>query len=139
MIDQSDLEDIRELGEEAMVTEFTITRAVPIVPDPSQPGYNASTDYGDDELGTFTPVDGPIQPVGVTAGWFVSRLAPALNTEGQSLSSIQHLEIRMPWGTDVKPQDVLVSSDTGDEYIVVDTNADNAWAEWLVASVTLEQ
>lgn len=136
MIDVSALNDIRELGEEGMTAEFVVTRSErdPIV-DPTAPGYSPSTDYGDDTSGAYEPVDGALQPVGATTGWLVSRLVSNVSTGQGQVTTVDLHVLRMPWGTDVRPRDVVVSSDTGSEYFVVDTNGDDTWAEWLQANV----
>lgn len=133
----SELGAIRSLGELGMVTEVTITRSSNVPVDPLAVGYDPSTDYGDDQMSVFTPVSGALQPIGVTSAWFLTTpLASSADTGQGMLTTISHHIIRMPIGTDVKPQDVLVASDTGSEYLVIDTNADDTWPEWLDATVT---
>lgn len=135
LVDAIDLEDIRDLGEEGMTTEFTITRSSQVPVDPLDPGYDPSTDYGDDVLGAYTPVTGALQPVGVTTGWLVSKLVTNVSTGQGQLATVDMHILRMPVGVDVKPQDILVSTDTGAEYLVIDTNADDTWPEWFQANV----
>jgi hypothetical protein len=135
LLTASELESIRELGESGMTTEFVITRSELVVVDTSSPSYDPSTDYGDDQMGAYTPVDGVDQPIGVTTGWLLSKLVRDFSTGEAQLTTITMQVIRMPVGTDVLPQDVLVQTDTGAEYVVIDTNVDDTWAEWLEANV----
>lgn len=127
------LAEIRSIGEGQMVTEVEIFRTTVISPESfTDPDDYA---YGDDEVEN-EEVDEYDEPAGSTRAWFYT---PSLQTQNVSvddqLSTIDIHEVRMPWGTVVLVGDILRRKDNGDQFVVVDTNGADTWAEKLRATV----
>lgn len=131
LLDDSELAAIRELGESGMTTPFIIKRSSVITT--SSPEYDPNYDYGDDELSDLDPVYQT--DVLEVNGWLVSRLQNDLSSGQGMLSAVDLHVLRLPWGTDIRPNDVAERVSNGEQYVVIDTNSDDTWAEWLKANV----
>jgi hypothetical protein len=132
LLDDDEIAAIRELGESGMTTPFIISRASVITT--SHPDYDPNYDYGDDMLTEPDPVYQSADVMQVE-GWLVSRLVTDLSVGQAMLSDVDLHVLRLPVGTDVRPSDIARRVDTGEEYLVVDTNSDDTWPEWLKAHV----
>jgi V8-like Glu-specific endopeptidase len=133
LLDDAELTAIRELGESGMTTLFVIKRASVITTD--HVAYDAAYDYGDDELTDFDPVYQTEDEVTQVSGWLVSRLVSDPTTGQGQLATVDLHTLRLPVGTDIRPNDIAARVDNGAEYVVIDTNSDDTWPEWLKANV----
>lgn len=127
------LAEIRSIGLGQMVTEVEIFRQSVISPA----SFTDPVDYefGDDEVEP-EEVGDYSTATGETRAWFYTPTLQTQNTQGDDqLSTIDLHEVRMPFGTDVRVGDVLRRKDNGDQFIVVDTNGADTWAEKLRATV----
>ena len=125
----SELGAIRELGETGMTTQFLIRRATVISPDSLD--YDPYEDLGDD---TLDP-DGEGAVTGSAYGWFFSRIQQDVTEDSGEIRTIDIHTLRYPVGTDLMPHDVIERIDSGEKYDVIDTNADDTWAEEGKASL----
>lgn len=132
LLDPSELAEIRALGEAGMTETFVIRRASVITT--SHPSYDPDYDYGDDELTDPDPVY-QTEDVTTVDGWLVSSLQSNLSTGQAQLAAVDLHVLRLPWGTDVRPSDEAERVANGERYVVIDTNGDDTWAEWLKANV----
>ena len=132
LLSDSEIGAIRALGESGMTTPFIISRATVI--STSHPSYDPAYDYGDDLLSAEDPV---YQTEAVTQvnGWLVSRLESDLSTGQAQLSDVDLHILRLPVGTDVRPNDIATRADTSEAYLVIDTNTDDTWPEWTKSHV----
>ena len=132
LLTDDEIAAIRELGVSGMTTPFIISRAAVVTP--SHPSYDAAYDYGDDLLTAADPVY-QSEDVATVDGWLVSRLASDLSTGQGQLADVDLHVLRLPVGTDVRPNDVATRQDTMEAYVVIDTNSDDTWPEWTKAHV----
>lgn len=124
---------IRKIGEGQMTTEVQIIRSTLITVD--SPEYDPEYDYGDDE---FEPAEADLyegQIVGDALAWFVSDLQRNIQSDQGQMTTIDIHTVRLPVGTDVRPQDIIRRVDNGEEFIVIDTNTGDTWAEKMKVSV----
>lgn len=122
---------IRRVGEGQFQTEIQIFRGVPLTV--SSPGYDPLYDYGDDDDEEIEPYEG--DTYGTALAWFHSTLQNAMSDEDGQIAPIDLHEIRAAFGTDIRPHDIIRRVDNGDEFVVIDTNGDDTWAEKLKATV----
>jgi hypothetical protein len=132
LLDDDEIAAIRELGESGMTTPFIISRASIITT--SHPDYDPNYDLGDDWLSDPDPVYQSADMMEVN-GWLVSKLVSDLSVGQAQLSDVDLHILRLPVGTDVRPNDIARRVDTNEEYIVIDTNSDDTWPEWLKTHV----
>lgn len=132
LLSDEEIAAIRELGESGMNTPFIIRRST--VVGTSHPSYDLNYDYGDDMLTEPDPVY-QTEDVTLVNGWLVSRLVSDSSTGQGQLATVDQHVLRLPVGTDIRPNDVVERQGTGEQYIVTDTNSDDTWPEWLKANV----
>jgi hypothetical protein len=134
LLEQSELAAIREIGEDGMQTAFQIWRSTIQPEDPAAGGYNASTDYGDDQVNdpvdVLEPDDGIGSPVATVYGWFFSQLQTNVVAGSGQLTVVDIHILRLPVGVDIRPEDHVRRVDNGNDYTVIDTNNDDTWPEW---------
>jgi hypothetical protein len=111
----------------------------------SSPEYNPSYDYGDSGLTdpVYDYFDGGSssaaveQPDDVLAAdgsfsvWFLSRLQPELIAGESQIGTISLHIVRAPVGSDIVEDDIMRVIDSGQEYVVTDTNKDDSWPEMM--------
>lgn len=129
LISIEELGAIRELGESGMTTAFEIRRATQITPDSLD--YDPYTDLGDSDLDPSS--EGAT--TGSAYGWFFSHIQNDVTEADGQIRTIDIHTLRYPVGTDIRPHDTIVRPDTGETYDVIDTNADDTWAEEGKASL----
>lgn len=132
LLTDEEIAAIRELGESGMTTPFIIKRATVVAT--SDPEYDPDYDYGDDLLTDPDPVY-QTEDVATVNGWLVSRLASDLSTAQGQLSAVDLHILRLPVGTDIRPNDLAERVGSGEQYVVIDTNSDDTWPEWTKANV----
>lgn len=122
---------IRSIGEGQMTTEVRILRAAPVVQDPDAPAYDPNYDFGDDDDDVEIYEGGTYGTYGTALAWFYSTVQTANEDADGQLQTVDLHEIRLPIGTDVRVQDIVQRVDNGEQYVVIDTNAGDTWAEKL--------
>lgn len=123
LISIEELSAIRSFGEMGMTTPFEIRRATQITPDSLD--YDPYNDLGDDDLAP----DSEGATTGSAYGWFFSHIQQDVTESDAQIRTIDIHTVRYPVGTDIRPHDTIRRTDSGETYDVVDTNADDTWAE----------
>lgn len=124
------LASIRKIGEAQLTTLVKIIRPVPVVQDPTQMSYDPNYDFGDDD-DTFEIYEGAETTYNLASAWFHSTIQSTNVGDDQAIRTIDLHEIRFAVGTDVRVQDIIERVDTGEQWVVIDTNALDTWAEKL--------
>jgi hypothetical protein len=111
----------------------------------SDPGYDANYDYGDSDLtnpvydyydggSSSAAVQQPAEVLdndGTFSVWFLSRLQPDLIAGEAQIGTTSLHVVRAPVGSNILEDDVMRVVESGQEYIVQDTNRDDSWPEMM--------
>jgi hypothetical protein len=115
------LRAIQAIGQKMFIVYADIYNKLPFAFDDSNP-------YGDD---TVVYSDTPIR----VKGWLhhINAANDMMINVGQVVS-VEHAELRVPVGTNVKPADKVVIA--GDEFKCTEALSEQSWPEWLVLRLT---
>lgn len=133
-LDASELAALRELADPYFTTPIEIYRPGTGPVDVAAPGYDPTQDYGDDEI-TFPDAEPGATPVAATTGWFFSTIQTAVDNSSGQVATIDLHQLRLKLGTNIRSQDIVKRLDSGETYVVVDTNAEDTWPDMLRAAL----
>lgn len=129
----SELAAIHDIAKAGMQTEIQIWRASVVPENPTDMGYDPTTDLGDDEISDSVQISQPEGGTGdlvaTTWGWFFSQLQTNVADASGQLATLDIHVVRIAVGIDVRPEDSIIRVDNGNAYTVVDTNNDDTWPE----------
>lgn len=125
------LAQIRKIGEGQMQTLVKILRTTAVVQDADDVGYDPNYDFGDDDVEREIYEGRSEDTYGLALAWFSSTLQSTNEDGDDQIRTIDLHEIRLPVGTDVRVQDIIERVDNGEQWVVIDTNAGDTWAEKL--------
>lgn len=133
MIDASELAGLQELAEPFFVTPVEIYRPGSGPVDTAAPEYDPAYDYGDDEI-TFPDAEEGAEAIASVDGWFYSTIQSNVADSSGQNAVIDIHQVRFKIGTDIRSQDIVKRVDTGDTFVVIDTNVEDSWPDMVRAS-----
>ena len=139
MFDADELRAFQEFAEPFFNTPIQIFRpplAGEAWPTPDV-GYIPMYDFGDDEYVDPAIESDTTYPIaggdGKLKAWFFSHLQQNETDDSGQIATIDIHEIRLPIGTDLRPQDTVRSTSSREDYVCVDTNAEDSYPDMLRA------
>jgi hypothetical protein len=141
MFDADELRAFQEFAEPFFNTPIQIFRpllAGEAWTSPTPPAdYVPEYDFGDDEYVDPAIESDTTYPIaggdGKLKAWFFSHLQQSVTDDSGQVATIDIHEIRLPIGTDLRPQDTVRSASSREDYVCVDTNAEDSYPDMLRA------
>lgn len=149
ILSAEEMGELRTIGEAMMTSPVMVLRSrlVAVGDSGYDPQYaygddESQYDYGDDAVQPIEGFSGYPEPDDIVAGadgslkaWFVSKLQIDIQNGTGEIATIDEHVVRLPVGTNIRPDDTLRMISSGADYHVVDANDDDTWPEWLKAIV----
>lgn len=114
LLTEAQLAGIRAYGERGMTVDVTFTRRSAYATDADNP-------FGDDDISyestSFT-----------VKGWIINVMHREMDEDSNRVVALHDVTLRVPFGTPVETRDLATV--LGIQYVVVETNNEDTWAEW---------
>ena len=138
--DASELRAFQEFSEPFFNTPIQIFRpllAGEAWTSPEPAGYVPMYDFGDDEYVDPAIESDTTYPIaggdGKLLAWFFSHLQQNVSDDSGQVATIDIHEIRLPVGTNLLPLDTVRDTASGENYLCVDTNAEDSYPDMMRA------